>query len=103
MTEDIRKKIEEDLKNNHIMLYMKGTPDDPQCGFSAQVVKILNSYGVTYESRNVLEDRDLREGIKEYTNWPTVPQLYVDGNFVGGCDITVELHQKNELAKVLKS
>ncbi|MBI2602568.1 MAG: Grx4 family monothiol glutaredoxin [Deltaproteobacteria bacterium] len=101
MTKEIRKKIEDDLKNNHIMLYMKGTPDDPQCGFSAQVVNILNSYEVKYGSRNVLEDWDLREGIKEYANWPTVPQLYIGGNFVGGCDITVELHQKQELAKLL--
>jgi len=95
--------IKQDIESNPIILYMKGTQDSPMCGFSAQVVKVLNSYGVQYKTVNVLDDWNVREGIKEYTNWPTIPQLYVGGKFVGGCDITMELHRKGELEKIVKS
>lgn len=95
--------IEKSIKENHVMLFMKGTRDEPMCGFSAQVVKILDSYGIDYETANVLADWDLREGIKSYSNWPTIPQLYVGGKFVGGCDITMELHRKGELSELLKA
>tara|TARA_Y100001970_G_C14084556_1_gene776580 strand:+ start:774 stop:1091 length:318 start_codon:yes stop_codon:yes gene_type:complete len=101
LDEATKGKIEEVIQNNHILLFMKGEKDQPMCGFSAQVVQILNSYGVDYESCNVLEDWDLREGIKVYSSWPTIPQLYVGGKFVGGCDITMEMHRKGELEKVL--
>ena len=93
--------IKESIDNNPICLFMKGSPEAPQCGFSAHVVQILNSYGVTYKAIDVLADWDIREGIKQYSSWPTIPQLYVDGKFIGGCDITAELHRKGELADVL--
>lgn len=94
--------IKNDIDNNQVFLFMKGTPEAPQCGFSAQVVHVLKSYNVNFGSRNVLEDWDIREGIKKFTNWPTIPQLYVNGKFVGGCDIITEMHRKGELANVLK-
>jgi monothiol glutaredoxin len=93
--------IKHDIESNPICVFMKGTPESPQCGFSAQVVQILNSYGVKYHAVNVLADWDIREGIKQYTNWPTVPQIYVNGKFIGGCDITSEMHRKGQLAEVL--
>lgn len=95
-------KIKQDVEGNSVCLFMKGTPDSPQCGFSAQVIQILNSYGVKYHTVDVLADWDLREGIKKFANWPTIPQLYVKGKFVGGCDITSELHRKGKLGDVLK-
>ena len=85
------------------MLFMKGEKTEPMCGFSAQVIHILNGYEVSYHTENVLSDWDLREGIKEYSNWPTIPQLYVSGKFVGGCDIVMELHRKGELDQILKN
>lgn len=94
--------IKNDIDNNQVFLFMKGTPEAPQCGFSAQVVHVLKSYNVNFGSRNVLENWDIREGIKKFTNWPTIPQLYVKGKFVGGCDIITEMHRKGELANVLK-
>lgn len=94
---DINAFIEEQVKNNDVFLFMKGSPDFPQCGFSGQVVQILNYLGVDYASANVLENDELREGIKTYTNWPTIPQLYVKGEFVGGCDIIREMFQAGEL------
>ena len=97
-----KEQIEKDIKGNKVMLYMKGTADSPQCGFSAQVVNILKSYSVPFKAQNVLEDPELRQAIKEYSDWPTIPQLYINGEFVGGCDITLELHQNGELAKLLK-
>lgn len=99
----IKNAIEQDIQNNNIMLFMKGEKTEPMCGFSAQVLQILNSYEVNYETKNVLADWDLREGIKEYSNWPTIPQLYVKGDFVGGCDIVMELHRKGELEAILKA
>jgi monothiol glutaredoxin len=94
---DINAFIDEQVKSNDVVLFMKGTPDFPQCGFSGQVVQILNYLGVPYEGVNVLESDELRDGIKTYTNWPTIPQLYVKGEFVGGCDIIREMFQAGEL------
>jgi monothiol glutaredoxin len=93
--------IQKVVDANAVCLFMKGTPDAPMCGFSAQVVQILGGYGVPYHGVNVLEDYDLREGIKKFANWPTIPQLYVKGKFVGGCDITVDLHRKGKLQAIL--
>ena len=94
--------IDGEVKSNDIVLFMKGTPDFPQCGFSGQVVQILNYLGVEYKGVNVLADDDIRQGIKDYTNWPTVPQLYVKGEFVGGCDIIREMFQAQELQTLLE-
>jgi monothiol glutaredoxin len=94
---DINAQIDEQVKSNDVFLYMKGTPDFPMCGFSGRVVQILNYLGVDFNSANVLEDQELREGIKAYTNWPTIPQLYVKGEFVGGADIVTEMFQAGEL------
>ena len=99
---DINAFIDDKVKNNDVFLFMKGSPDFPQCGFSGQVVQILNYLGVEYQSANVLEDQELREGIKAYTNWPTIPQLYVKGEFVGGADIVREMFQQGELRKHLE-
>ena len=89
--------IDAAVKSNDVLLFMKGTPNFPQCGFSGQVVQILDYLGVAYGSVNVLEDDEIRSGIKEYSNWPTIPQLYVKGEFVGGCDIIREMFQAGEL------
>ncbi len=97
----IQEKIKEQIDNNAIVLYMKGTPDFPQCGFSGRVTQILRECGVEYFSVNVLEDPDIRQGIKDFSNWPTIPQLYVKGEFVGGCDIVNEMFENGELAEVL--
>lgn len=94
---DINAFIDDKVKTNDVFLFMKGTPDFPQCGFSGQVVQILNYLGVEYSSANVLESDELREGIKAYTNWPTIPQLYVKGEFIGGADIVREMFQAGEL------
>lgn len=93
--------IDKDIKANRVILYMKGNKMAPMCGFSAQVIQILNESAVEYETRNVLEDEVLRSAIKEYSDWPTVPQLYVDGEFIGGCDIITELFQNAELQEIL--
>lgn len=100
---DINAVIDDKVKNNDVFLFMKGSPDFPQCGFSGQVVQILNYLGVDYQSANVLEDQDLREGIKTYSNWPTIPQLYVKGEFVGGADIVREMFQQGELQQHLEA
>jgi monothiol glutaredoxin len=102
MSDDTTKFIEDSVKGNDVFLFMKGTPDFPQCGFSNQVVQILNYLGVDYKSANVLADPALREGIKVYTNWPTIPQLYVKGEFVGGADIVREMFQAGELQQHLE-
>ena len=94
---DINAFIDDQVKNNDVFLFMKGSPDFPQCGFSGQVVQILNYLGIDYQSANVLENQDLREGIKTYSNWPTIPQLYVKGEFIGGADIVREMFQQGEL------
>ena len=95
--------IDNEVKGNDVVLFMKGTPQFPMCGFSGQVVQILDHLGVTYKGLNVLESDDLRDGIKVYSNWPTIPQLYVKGEFVGGCDIVRELHAKGELAPMIRN
>ena len=89
--------IDNEVKTNDVVVFMKGTPDFPQCGFSGQVVQILNYIGVDYKGVNVLSSDDLRSGIKEYGSWPTIPQVYVKGEFVGGCDILREMFQAGEL------
>ena len=90
-------RIAQDIAANDVVLYMKGTPVFPQCGFSAAVVQILTQTGVKFKAFDVLADAELRQGIKEFSNWPTIPQLYVKGEFVGGCDIVREMHEKGEL------
>ena len=94
---DINAFIDDKVKNNDVFLFMKGTPDFPMCGFSGRVVQILNYLGVDYDSANVLENQDLREGIKADANWPTSPQLYIKGEFIGGADIVTEMFQAGEL------
>jgi monothiol glutaredoxin len=94
--------IDSQVKGNEVVLFMKGTPQFPMCGFSGQVVQILDYLGVAYKGLNVLENDDLRQGIKSYSNWPTIPQLYVKGEFVGGCDIIREMFQSGELQTLLK-
>lgn len=101
MDETARKTIQSLIDANRVVLFMKGTKHFPQCGFSGAVVQILNRKGVPYETVNVLADPAVRQGIKDFTNWPTIPQLYVDGKFVGGCDIVRELDANGELDKVL--
>jgi len=93
--------IDNEVKTNDVVVFMKGTPDFPQCGFSGQVVQIMNYLGVDYKGVNVLSSDDLRTGIKEYGNWPTIPQIYVKGEFVGGCDIVREMFQAGELQDFL--
>lgn len=101
MTEDLKRRIAATIARERIMLFMKGMPETPMCGFSAAVVQILKQHGARYGAVNILADQELREGLKEYSSWPTYPQLYVDGKLVGGCDIVRELHQKGELAALL--
>ncbi|WP_342360665.1 Grx4 family monothiol glutaredoxin [Terrarubrum flagellatum] len=98
---DAHAKIDAEVKNNDVVLFMKGTPQFPMCGFSGQVVQILDYVGVPYKGVNVLEDMEIRQGIKDYSNWPTIPQLYVKGEFVGGCDIAREMFQSGELQQLL--
>ena len=100
MDQSLKDRIEGDIKSNRVLLFMKGTPAFPQCGFSHQAVQVLRHYGVDFASVNVLEDMAVREGIKEYSDWPTIPQLYVDGEFIGGCDIMIELHHSGELTRL---
>jgi len=98
---DARQVIDNEVKSNDVVLFMKGTPQFPMCGCSGQVVQILNYLGVPYKGVNVLEDETIRQGIKDYSNWPTIPQLYVKGEFVGGCDIAREMFQAGELQQFL--
>jgi len=95
--------IDNEVKSNNVLLFMKGTPAFPQCGFSGQVIQILDYLGVDYKSVNVLENADIRQGIKDYASWPTIPQLYVKGEFVGGCDIVREMFQDGELQSLFES
>ncbi|RMD90503.1 MAG: Grx4 family monothiol glutaredoxin [Alphaproteobacteria bacterium] len=97
MSETIRERIDRDVKADDVVLFMKGTPVFPQCGFSAAVVQILSHLGVPFKSYDVLQDPELRQGIKEYSDWPTIPQLYVKGEFIGGCDIVREMFASGEL------
>jgi monothiol glutaredoxin len=103
MADDVLSKIDQQVKNNKVMLYMKGNPNAPQCGFSAHTVGILQSYGIPFQTADVLADPAIRDGIKRYSNWPTIPQVFIDGKFVGGCDIVSELHERGELEPMLKS
>ena len=102
MSTTVSERIQNDITSNPVMLYMKGTPMFPQCGFSARVVQILSHMNVPFHSADVLEDPGLRDGIKQFSNWPTIPQLYVHGEFVGGCDIVTEMFQSGELETLLK-
>ena len=99
MNQSIKEKISNLVKNNDVCLFMKGTPDVPQCGFSSAVSNVLKHLQVKFNGINVLEDPELRQGIKEFSDWPTIPQLYVKGEFVGGCDIIKEMFEKGELQK----
>lgn len=102
MDQNTKDRIEQDIKGNDVVLYMKGTPMFPQCGFSAAVVQVLSSIGVRFKGVNILEEPALRTGLKEYSNWPTFPQLYVKGELVGGCDIIREMYEAGELQALLK-
>ena len=93
--------ISHDIENTPIILYMKGTKESPMCGFSARVVNILNQHSVIYQDINILEDPEIRVNLSEYSNWPTIPQLFVNGELIGGCDIVMEMENKGELANVL--
>ncbi|GAB9463152.1 Grx4 family monothiol glutaredoxin [Globisporangium polare] len=99
--DEILKMIDSHVKTYPVMLYMKGTPSAPQCGFSMQVVRILHGQGVSFDSVNVLDHPEIRDGVKEYSQWPTIPQLYVKGEFVGGCDIVTDMNKSGELAELL--
>ena len=101
MEDAVRSRIDELIKSHRVMLFMKGNKVFPSCGFSAQVVQILKHHGADFETFNVLGDPSVRAGIKEYSDWPTIPQLYVDGEFVGGCDIVTDMHNSGELQKLL--
>lgn len=98
-TEEIKQLVE----SNRIVLFMKGTPQFPQCGFSQRACAILNTLGADFESRNVLESAELRQNIKEFSNWPTIPQLYINGEFVGGCDIMMEMYQDKSLKELIEA
>ncbi len=102
MTPEAKQRIENLINNHKIAVFMKGNKLMPQCGFSNNVVQILNVLGVPYETYDVLQDPEVREGIKEYSNWLTIPQVYVNGEFIGGCDIMIELYQNNELQQMLE-
>ena len=100
---DTKEKIKDLVNNNDICLFMKGTPDAPQCGFSMAVANVLKHLNVKFHGVNILEDEALRQGIKEYSDWPTIPQLYIKSEFVGGCDIIKEMFEKGELKEMLKN
>ena len=99
----VSQNIENEINSNEVMLFMKGTPVFPQCGFSARVVDILTKVGVKFATVNVLESDEMREGIKKYSNWPTIPQLYVKKEFIGGCDIVTEMFESGELLELLNT
>jgi monothiol glutaredoxin len=102
VTENIHDRIKQQIEGENVVVYMKGTPVFPMCGFSAAVVQVLSQLGIKFQSYNVLDDPDLRQGIKEFSSWPTIPQLYVKGEFVGGCDIIREMAQAGELVPFLQ-
>ena len=101
LDENLRQRIDQEVGGNDVVLFMNGTPVFPQCGFSAVVVQVLSHLGVKFKGINVLEDPAIRDGIKEYSSWPTIPQLYVKGEFVGGCDIIREMFESGELTEML--
>ncbi len=102
MSRDIMNEIETEVKGNNVLLYMKGSPEQPMCGFSYRVVQILNEIGQPYAYVNILADQEKREAVKQFGSWPTFPQLYVKGELVGGCDIVTELHENKELGQMLE-
>ncbi len=102
-TIDVTENIKSEIKSNDVVLFMKGTPVFPMCGFSAAVVQVLSDLGVKFSSVNVMESDDMREGIKKFSNWPTIPQLYVKEEFIGGCDIVREMNESGELMELLNS
>ena len=102
MTPEIKERIDNLIKENKILVFMKGNKLMPQCGFSNNVVQILNTLGASYETVDVLDDGDIRQGIKEYSNWPTIPQVYINGEFVGGSDVMVELYNNGELEQMVE-
>lgn len=102
MTPEVKERIDTLVKENKILVFMKGTKLMPQCGFSNNVVQILNSFGVPFETVDVLADWEIRQGIKEYSNWPTIPQIYIGGKFIGGSDIAIELYQNGELQQLVE-
>jgi monothiol glutaredoxin len=102
MTPELQQRIEQTIQSNKIVVFMKGSKLMPQCGFSNNVVQILNVLGVPYETVDILQDPEIREGIKEYSKWPTIPQIYINGEFVGGSDIAVELYQSGELQQMVE-
>ena len=102
MTPEVKARIDELVNENKIMVFMKGSKLMPQCGFSNNVVQILNTLGVPYQTLDILADPEIRQGIKEYSNWPTIPQIYIDGEFVGGSDIAIELYQSGELQQMVE-
>ena len=99
---DVNQRIQSEIDDNPVVLFMKGTPVFPQCGFSAMTVQVLQHLGVPFKGVNVLEDMEIREGVKSFSNWPTIPQLYVKGEFVGGCDIVREMYESGELQDMVK-
>jgi len=99
---NLKEQITNQIKNNKVILFMKGTKEMPMCGFSATVVKILNYYNVKFEAVNILEDPNIRIELSKYSDWPTIPQLFIKGEFVGGCDIALEMHNSGELKTILK-
>ena len=101
LDENTRQRIDAAIRSGRVVLFMKGTRQFPQCGFSGRVVQLLDASAVPYETVNILEDPALRAGLKEYSDWPTFPQLYIDGKLIGGCDIVTEMHQSGELQKLL--
>ena len=100
---DVTESIKNELNTNDVVLFMKGTPDFPMCGFSAATVQILKNLGINFNSVNVLDSNDMREGIKKFSDWPTIPQLYVKNEFIGGCDIVKEMYESGELLELLNS
>ena len=103
MDQQVKEKIEKEILNNEVCLFMKGTPDAPQCGFSMAVSNMLKILEVNFKGINVLENQSLREGIKVFSDWPTIPQLYVKNEFIGGCDIVKEMYESGELAKLFEA
>ncbi|MBE9215890.1 MAG: Grx4 family monothiol glutaredoxin [Nostocales cyanobacterium 94392] len=102
MTPEVKERIDNLVQQNKIMVFMKGSKLMPMCGFSNNVVQIINTLGVPYETFDILEDAEIRQGIKEYSNWPTIPQVYINGEFVGGSDILIELYQKGDLQQMVE-
>jgi len=102
MTRNVMDEIKKEISENRIIIYMKGTKEMPRCGFSAAAVQVLTEYGVPFKDINVLEDQDKWAAIKQYSDWPTIPQVYIDGRFIGGCDIIREMHDKGELRPLIE-